>query len=54
MNAMTRPTTAVTMLCVQIPTGATVVLASLAMWEMDSVAHQQVRNYAWSAQPKPG
>ena len=44
MNVMIRLTPAVTMLCVQTLMGATVALASLAMWEMDSLANQQVRN----------
>ena len=46
MNAMTRLTYVVMMLCVQILMGVTVALVSPAMWEMDLVAHQQVRNCA--------
>ena len=46
MNAMTRPTYVVMMLCVQILMGVTVALASPDMWEMGLVAHQQVRNCA--------
>ena len=42
MNVLLGSMAAVSMLCVQIRWGAMIVLASMAMWEMDSVAH--VRN----------